>query len=234
MWIYWIFWYWRIVLNLEIETKRPIEHYLLCSLWSCYQAIRRKCIQDQRWQNNLSEIFQRAGISSGWAPIWRCTRQNAPSRWKINPPRKNSDAKLFQEASPSPSSSSSVALDPRNMMPLDPKQVKLSRHCTFIYLPMGPSWGEKVFILFVFTDSSSKPALPSPHWTPEVYNTKGKKSLIASLIYIVFSFQAGTEETWVYPSQQMFFNALLRKGGNHLKQEYVWFTWNYSSFKWPP
>ena len=25
--------------------------------------------------------------------------------------------------------------------------------------------------------------------------------------------QAGTEETWVYPSQQMFFNALLRKGG---------------------
>ena len=29
----------------------------------------------------------------------------------------------FQEASPSPSSSSSVALDPRNMMPLDPKQV---------------------------------------------------------------------------------------------------------------
>ena len=24
--------------------------------------------------------------------------------------------------------------------------------------------------------------------------------------------QAGTEETWVYPSQQMFFNALLRKG----------------------
>ena len=24
--------------------------------------------------------------------------------------------------------------------------------------------------------------------------------------------KAGTEETWVYPSQQMFFNALLRKG----------------------
>ena len=31
------------------------------------------------------------------------------------------------------------------------------------------------------------------------------------LVWGVF-FQAGTEETWVYPSQQMFFNALLRKG----------------------
>ena len=103
------------------------------------------------------------------------------------------------------------------------------------YLPANGSFlGGKGFILFVFTDSSSKPAFPSPHWTPEVYNTKGKKSLIASLIYIVISFQAGTEETWVYPSQQMFFNALLRKGGNNLKQEYVWFIWNYSSFKWPP
>ena len=31
------------------------------------------------------------------------------------------------------------------------------------------------------------------------------------VVWDVF-FQAGTEETWVYPSQQMFFNALLRKG----------------------
>ena len=28
--------------------------------------------------------------------------------------------------------------------------------------------------------------------------------------------KAGTEETWTYPSQQMFFNALLRKGENKL------------------
>ena len=45
----------------------------------------------------------------------------------VSPKQKEYILRLtFQEASPSPSSSSSVALDPRNMMPLDPKQVKLS------------------------------------------------------------------------------------------------------------
>merc|ERR1712062_657757 len=69
-------------------------------------------------------------------------------------------------ASPSPSSSSSVALDPRNMMPLDPKQT------------------------------------PAPN-QPFPLPIERQKSSIP---------KAGTEETWVYPSQQMFFNALLRKG----------------------
>merc|ERR1719249_339077 len=72
----------------------------------------------------------------------------------------------IQEASPSPSSSSSVALDPRNMMPLDPKQT------------------------------------PAPN-QPFPLPIERQKSSIP---------KAGTEETWVYPSQQMFFNALLRKG----------------------
>ena len=34
--------------------------------------------------------------------------------------------------------------------------------------------------------------------------------------------QAGTEETWVYPSQQMFFNALLRKGETQIDLEYIY------------
>jgi len=72
----------------------------------------------------------------------------------------------IQEASPSPSSSSSVALDPRNMMPLDPKQT------------------------------------PAPN-QPFPLPIERQKSSIP---------KAGTDETWTYPSQQMFFNALLRKG----------------------
>ena len=47
-----------------------------------------------------------------------------------------------------------------------------------------------------------------PSWCRiNCYKPPGCRVLIAD-----FLMQAGTEETWVYPSQQMFFNALLRKG----------------------
>jgi len=72
----------------------------------------------------------------------------------------------IQEASPGPSSNEKVVLDPRNMMPLDPKQT------------------------------------PAPN-QPFPLPIDRQKSTIP---------KAGSEETWVYPSQQMFFNALLRKG----------------------
>jgi len=72
----------------------------------------------------------------------------------------------IQESSPSPSSSTSVTLDPRNMMPLDPKQTPAP---------------DQPFPLPIDRQKSSIP-------------------------------KAGTEENWVYPSQQMFYNALLRKG----------------------
>ena len=38
----------------------------------------------------------------------------------------------------------------------------------------------------------------------------------------MFDLQAGTEETWVYPSQQMFFNALLRKGETQIYLKYIY------------
>ena len=72
----------------------------------------------------------------------------------VSPKQKEYILRLtFQEASPSPSSSSSVALDPRNMMPLDPKQVN-----QFNVL-QSTSFHQ----LYLFSDSSSKSALPSAH-----------------------------------------------------------------------
>ena len=43
------------------------------------------------------------------------------------------------------------------------------------------------------------------------------------LSHELIGLQAGTEETWVYPSQQMFFNALLRKGETQINLNYIFY-----------
>ena len=124
-------------------------------------SIRGGC--GKKWTENISESL----LEPGWVPIWRCMRLSAPFRWKtilcLQSKRNIFWGWHFRRPPQAPPQAHQWHWTHATWCPWTQNRWTNSLHTI-----------HRFSSIVSFSDSSSKSALPSAHWAPEIFDTKGK------------------------------------------------------------